>query len=46
VSALGLMPLPIPGSSLSPLDRAVTLALGAGAFLLGRRAWLRRRSLA
>lgn len=44
VAARGLMPLPLPGASLSPLDRAMTLALGAGAFLLGRRAWLRRRA--
>jgi hypothetical protein len=45
VAVRSSMPLPLPGASLSPLDRAMTLALGAGAFLLGRRAWLRRRAL-
>lgn len=40
------MPLPIPGLALAPLDRAVTLAIGAAAFLIGRRAWVRRQGLA
>lgn len=39
------MPLALPGLSLAPLNRAVTLAMGAAAFLLGRRAWVRRQGL-
>ena len=40
------MPYPVPGLSLSPLDRAVTLCLGAGAFVALRSLYERRRSTA
>lgn len=36
------MPLPIPGLTLSPLDRAVTLAIGAGIFIVLRSLYERR----
>ena len=39
------MPLPIPGRTLSPLDRAVTLALGAVTFVVLRSLYQRRAGL-
>ncbi len=46
VSATGRMPYPIPGLSLSPLDRMVTLCIGAGMFVVLRSLYQRRGSAA
>ncbi len=45
VSVTRRLPFPIPGLSLSPLDRAVTLAMGAGIFVALRTVYQRRRGL-
>jgi hypothetical protein len=46
VAAQRKMPFPIPGLSLSPLDRMVTLCIGAGIFVVLRSLYLRRRASA